>query len=214
MIPSMKARTPNLFITFVVAIPLAMPACSSLPNAPPTTPDVPEAATTPTSPWSDLLQQTPYPYTTPLPPAHSTILDGTYSKFDPRQSESTPLPEGRVWMPHPKRKGARWAKPLPYPLEGGVWILQLDKGIFHVFHETTGWRTFGSFTVSEDQIQFFNDPHCINAFGTYRWELEASQLLLEVIEDECDGRVLGGGGLRADNFTDLPWRLDSDGTDE
>lgn len=83
-----------------------------------------------------------------------------------------------------------------------------------MFHETASWHTFGSFTVARDQIQFFNDPHCINAVGTYKWKLKAGQLLLEAVEDECDGRVVGGGGLRLDNFTDLPWRLDGARADQ
>lgn len=90
----------------------------------------------------------------------------------------------------------------------------LDKGVFRVFHETTGWRTLGSFTVSEDRIKFFNDPHCIKAVGTYQWKLEADRLTLQVIEDECDGRVLGGGGLRVTNFSSQPWMLDNSRADE
>jgi hypothetical protein len=204
-----NSKASGLFITLAVVILLAATACPSACNTPPAPPEIFEATATPTPIWSGLLQRTPYPYTTPLPPARATILDGTYTKLDPRQSVGTPLPEGGVWMPHPRRKGVNWLKPLPYPLEGGVWTLQLDQGVFRVFHEATGWRTLGSFTVSGDQIEFFNDPHCIDAVGIYKWKLEAGQLALEVIEDECDGRVLGGGGLRATNFTSFPWMLDN-----
>ena len=83
-----------------------------------------------------------------------------------------------------------------------------------MFHEPTGWRTLGSFTVSGDRVEFFNDPHCYDAVGTYTWKLEASQLTLRAIEDACDGRVLGGGGLRVTNFTSHPWMLDNSPKDE
>lgn len=211
----MNTKPLGFLLVIVVAVPLALAACFSNYDVPSTTPKVPvatlvpAATTTPTSVWSGLLKQTPYPYATPLPPAQTTILDGIYTKFDLKQSGLDPLPEGGVLMPHPRREGVFWLKPVPYPLEGGTWILQLDRGIFRVFHETTGWRTLGSFTVSEDRIEFFNDPHCYDAVGIYTWVLEAGQLTLKAIEDECDGRVLGGGGLRATNFSTHPWMLDN-----
>jgi hypothetical protein len=83
-----------------------------------------------------------------------------------------------------------------------------------VYHASTGWRTFGSFTVSDDQIQFFNDPQCVNDVGTCRWTFEAHELCLEAVADKCDGRVLSGGGLRVDSFTDLPWTLTDPSTDD
>jgi hypothetical protein len=221
VILTMNKKTWGFLLAITVAATLALPACSSKHNVPSTTPEVSEATLGPTtiaeatatialsSVWSDLLQQTPYPYTTPLPPTQATILDGIYTKLDPTQSDHDPLPEGGVSMPHPVREGIFWLKPVPYPVEGGAWILQLDRGVFRVFHETTGWRTLGSFTVSADRIEFFNDPHCYHAVGIYTWELEAGQLTLRAIEDECDGRVLGGGGLRVTNFSSQPWVLDN-----
>jgi len=210
----MNARESTWLIALAVTIALMIAACSSPLDTPSVTPEGLEATPTPTFIWSGLLQRTPFPYTTPLPPAQATILDGVYTKFDPKTGSPTPLPEGGVWMPHPVLEGRRWLKPLPYPCEGGVWILQLDKGVFRVFHEATGWRTLGSFTISGDRIVFFNDPHCFDAVGIYTWQLEAGQLVLEAIEDRCDGRVLGGGGLRITNFTSLPWTLDNSHTSE
>ena len=217
---AMNTKPLRFLLAIVVTIPLALAACYSKDDVPSTTLEepvataVPAAAVTPTSAWSDLLQQTPYPYARPLPAVQTTILDGIYTKVDPNESGHDPLPEGGVWMPHPVREGVFWLKPVPYPAEGGAWVLQLDRGVFRVFHETTGWRTLGSFTVSEDRIEFFNDPHCYDAVGIYTWKLEAGQLTLEAIEDECDGRVLGGGGLRVTNFSSDPWMLDSSRMDE
>jgi hypothetical protein len=210
----MNIRTFGFLLAIVVTIPLTLAACSSQYDVQSTIPKVSRAMITPTSVWSGLLQQTPYPYTTSLPRPHPTILDGIYTKFDPKLSGQDPLPEGGVSMPHPRREGIFWVKPVPYPLEGGVWMLQLDRGVFRVFHESTGWRTLGSFTVTENRIEFFNDPHCYDAVGIYTWKLEGSQLTLEAIEDKCDGRVLGGGGLRVMNFTSQPWMLDDLREDE
>jgi hypothetical protein len=90
---------------------------------------------------------------------------------------------------------------MPYPAEGGTWMLQLDKGIFRIFSKRSlnGWNSLGSFTVLEDRITLFNDPHCIDTVGIYTWKLEAQQLTLEVVEDEC------ADGWRAITFTNYPW---------
>jgi hypothetical protein len=80
-----------------------------------------------------------------------------------------------------------------------VWLLHLDKGVFRVFHERTGWRTLGSFTVSGNRVEFFNDPHCIEDTGTYIWKLEEVSLTLEVIQDAC------GEGLRTGNLIAHTW---------
>jgi len=137
---------------------------------------------TPTDIWSALLQRTPFPYATPLPPPTRTVLDGTYAKLDPK--EGTPVPCRRC---------------PDYAPEGGIWKLHLDNGVFRIYHQVTGWRSIASFTVSQDRLYLFNDPVCTDAVGAYKWELERGTLTLEVIEDECAIR------LRAMNLTGLPW---------
>ena len=132
--------------------------------------------------WTESLYLTPYPYSTPLPPAEATPLDGLYVKFDPREGARAPC-----------------RRCPPYPPEGGFWLLHLDRGMFRVYHEGTGWRTTGSFTVSGDQIAFFNDPHCIDEVGFYLWDLADSQLSLDLVSDEC------GQELRYGNLTSSPW---------
>jgi hypothetical protein len=210
----MNTRATNLVIMVVVGVVFVIAACSPARNTPTAALQAPDATPSPTPIWSGLLQKTPYPYTTPLPRAQVTILDGIYTKVEPGQVNATPLPEGGIWMPHPVIEGRHWIKPVPYPLEGGAWRLQLEMGIFRIFHKASGWRTLGSFTVSEDRITFFNDPHCYDAVGSYTWKLSGDQLMLEVIADECDGRVLGGGGLRVTNLSSQPWVLDNSNDDE
>ncbi len=154
-------------------------ACSSAPQ------DAPETAgmtPTPADVRAGTLQRTPYPYTTPLPPAVPTVLDGIYVKFDPRPGERAPC-----------------RRCPPYPPEGGIWRLSLDEGVFRVYHDGTGWATLGSFTVQGDRIEFFNDPHCIWDVGIYTWKLEGGSLSLEAVTDGC------GFDLRRRNLTTYPW---------
>jgi hypothetical protein len=174
-------KASGTFAAVAVFILVAV-ACSSSHDAPQSTPAASEITPMPTTIWSAMLQRTPYPYTTPLPPADPTSLDGTYVKFDPRPGERAPC-----------------RRCPPYPPEGGIWRLALDKGIFRVYHDGTGWATVGSFVVSGDRISFFNDPHCYEDVGIYAWELEDGELALEVVEDDC------AFGLREENFVAYPW---------
>ncbi len=170
----------GLSVVVVIAVLTVVVACSSAPDALPITPET-QATWTPSDIWSGLLQRTPYPYTAPLPPANVSGVDGTYVKFDPRPGKRAPC-----------------RRCPPYPPEGGVWRLSLGKGIFRVYHEGTGWSTLGSFTVSGDRIEFFNDPHCLEDVGIYTWELRDGELVLSVVEDDC------GVDLRLRNLA-YPW---------
>jgi len=157
-------------------------ACTSPERPTPPSTAVIQTTPSPTDAWSALFERTPYPYTTPLPPADPTLLDGTYVELDPIQGTRVPC-----------------RRCPPYPPEGGVWKLSLDKGIFRLYHEFTGWHTLGSFEILADRIVLFNDPHCYEAVGVYAWRLDEGQLIFEVIEDGC------GPDLRAARFTRLAW---------
>ena len=176
------------------ATPAPPPTSTAMPPTSPSltsTLHLSEITSKPTGRWSELLQCTPYPYSTPLPPAAATALDGTYTKVDPYSGQHVPC----------KRCPA-------YPPGAGVWRLNLDKGIFRVHHEFTDWVTLGSFTVSGDQIEFFNDPHCFQDTGTYTWKLEDGNLILDVIDDNC------GVYLRKKNLAALPWKSCQPPTEE
>jgi hypothetical protein len=71
--------------------------------------------------------------------------------------------------------------------------------MYHIFHESTGWYSLGSFTLSGDQLSLFNDPTCINAAGLYRWELAGGELKLTVIADTCQV------DRRGRSFANLAW---------
>jgi hypothetical protein len=142
----------------------------------------PTMTVTPTDIWIALFQHTPVPWTTPLPPENATILDATYVKINPRIA--TPFP----------------CKRCPdYALEGGLWKFSLDKGIFRIYYTMNGWRSLGSYAVSESNLYLFNDPYCNRDTGHYTWKLEDGVFLLTEVDDPCLQ------GLRAANLTDQPW---------
>jgi hypothetical protein len=60
----------------------------------------------------------------------------------------------------------------------------------------------GSFTLEDDRILFFNDPHCIDTTGSYIWRQEDDLLLLDTISDSC------GADMRARAFSSAPWTRD------
>jgi len=132
--------------------------------------------------WTGLFDRTPYPFTTPLPPARKSPIDGTYIKIDPRTA--TPFPCRRC---------------PDYAMEGGLWKISFEDGIFRIIYSVNGWRSLGSFSVSGEQLMLFNDPNCIYDVGVYNWKLESGQLFLTEIDDVCSIH------LRAENLINQPW---------
>jgi hypothetical protein len=142
----------------------------------------PSPSSTPEDRWTSLLQLRPYPYTAPLPPSSSSRLDGTYVKVDLSQAEHVHCLRCPDYLP-----------------EAGLWKLNLDRGVFRIYYEVTGWRSLGSFTTAGDEMQVFNDPNCPDLTGAYHWRLADGKLIFSVIEDECSIQ------LRAANLTKQPW---------
>jgi hypothetical protein len=169
-------------VVFAMVALLAVASCAAMSGHEQNARETPEMVDNSQDAWPVLLQRMPYPYRMPLPTRSVTILDGEYVKVDPRPGE---------------RAGCRRCP--PYPPEGGVWKFALDRGAFYVMHQRTEWKTLGSYSVSGDQLTISNDPHCPQDVGLYTWRLEASQLILKLVEDEC------GFGLRAMSFTAQPW---------
>jgi hypothetical protein len=184
MKPALPQKHGLKFIIMAALISLATVACSpsTRPNSLSETQIRQQETPTPTDVWLALLKKGPHPYTTPLPPETPTVLDGLYAKVEPK--EGTPVPCRRC---------------PDYLPEGGLWKLNLDKGVFRILHEPTDWRSLGSFTVLEDRLVLFNDPTCFNIVGVYKWKLEAGELNLEVVEDTCHV------DRRARSFTNYTW---------
>jgi len=134
---------------------------------------------------STTIDVAPFAYSQPLPPPEPSVLDGLYTRTLP--FEGTPTPCKRC---------------AGYRLEGGVWSLYLDKGVFKVFQQDTDFEAVGSFVVSGDRITFFNDPYCeedLTMVGTYTWRKDGDMLTLQVVNDACSI------GLRGKNLTVTAW---------
>jgi hypothetical protein len=155
------------------------------------TEEPPEARRAPSVRTTNGLSQ-PYPYTTPTPPATPTMADGEYARSVTEEDAGGLGPCRRC---------------PPYRLEIGASTLSLQAGVFRITNEVAeqgaiDWRSVGHYTVSGNQIVFFNDPNCPQTRGTYRWSVGDSRLALEVIEDEC-----AFGGLRWRYLTAVPWSV-------
>jgi hypothetical protein len=180
-------RNQNLILLIAVLCALAT-ACISrnnqdaTPKHPTPTSSAPGPTGTPTDIWNALFERTPVAWTTPLPPLEPTVLDATYVKINPRLA--TPFPCRRC---------------PDYALEGGLWKFSLSRGIFRIYYIMNGWRSLGSYNVSEDRLYLFNDPYCNWDTGVYTWKLEDGALILTEIDDPCSQ------GLRAANLVDQPW---------
>ncbi len=134
---------------------------------------------------STTIDVPPFAYSQPLPPPEPSVLDGLYTRTIP--FEGTPTPCKRC---------------AGYRLEGGVWSLYLDKGVFKVFQQDTDFEAIGSFVVSGDRVTFFNDPYCeedLTMVGTYTWHTDGDVLTLQVVNDACSI------GLRSKNLTATAW---------
>jgi hypothetical protein len=143
----------------------------STPSAPAIQTETPTAGRSGTAdgdPWLELMRKGPFPYSTPLPPALATVLDGTFVKREPQVGTPVPCRRCPDYLP-----------------EGGLWKLNLDKGVFRIFHPDSGWRSLGSFTVSGNRFAVFNDPACIDQIGLYEWMLEEGELAFKLIRDAC-----------------------------
>ena len=139
-------------------------------------------AASPQSIWAGLLERRPYPYLVPIPEPKASAIDGTYTKFVISTAERVHCLRCPDYAP-----------------EGGGWKLNLDKGVFRIFHPESGWKSIGTFIVSEDRLLLANDPTCIDGLGLYRWRLENGRLSFEVIDDPCAIK------LRGLNLTQQPW---------
>jgi hypothetical protein len=170
----------KLFLTSLLFVSVLLGACAS-PTPPPTATTAAPAATEAEG-WAGFQTHLPFPFGAPLPPAEASPLDGTYVKFDP--DPNTPVPCMRC---------------PDYIRNGGVWLLRFHEGVFRIYHPITQWKSLGSFTVSGDTLQLFNDPNCAELTGQYTWALEDGVLTLTEVDDACAIR------LRAKNLTFQPW---------
>ena len=144
--------------------------------------------------WKECPKE-PYPYSTPLPPAEPTPIDGTYSREIDNELAGAP---------------GKCKRCPPYRLEPGGETLTFDRGRYFVEHEPPGFRSSGHFWVEDDnRIRLFNDPSCSTFEGVYEWEVADGVLRLHAVEDECPFTQLRQRFLMAKD-----WQLVQGGTDD
>jgi len=119
--------------------------------------------------WKECPDE-PYPFSTPLPPAEPTAIDGTYTRV---------IGEDIAGAPGKCRRCP------PYRLEPGAETLTFDRGRFFVEHEPPGFRSSGHFRIDGGQLELFNDANCIEFEGIYEWDVSSEVLTLDAVEDEC-----------------------------
>jgi hypothetical protein len=164
------------------------PAASALPpaaaEAQPAPATAAAAVPTPRLPdqWADLLRQTPVPQATSLPEPLETPLDGTYTSNTAGSAAAQPCQNCE-----------------DYINDRGIWRFNLDKGVFRIFHESTGWSSLGSYTVEGERLSLFNDAVCGKVVGRYQWEVANGALKLVALEDTC------AEGRRADHLGGAVW---------
>jgi len=140
-------------------------------------------SSSPTTVWDALLTRQPMSINgTPIPPGETSIVDGTYGRLD-----DTP-PQ---WW--------RCLRCAEYRPAGGLWRLQLEKGVMRIYYEVNGWVSLASFRVEGDRL-FLSDDLVCREQGEYRWHMSKSTLSLETIDDLCAFE------LRGRNLSHAAWQ--------
>ncbi len=140
--------------TLVVIVILATTvACT--PSVQSTT-ETPNVLPTPTGVWARMLYQTPYPYTTPLPPSTHTILDSTYVQSNPNGGVTKLSLDGGVFRIYDDATG--WSSI-------GSFVLSGERITF--FNDPHCYRDSGIYTWEVQD------------------GLQSSKLVLEAIRDDC-----------------------------
>jgi hypothetical protein len=75
--------------------------------------------------------------------------------------------------------------------KGGPFTMTFEEGgEFRVVH-SSGAEVTGTYKISVDRIEFTDQAGeflCQGPAGKYTWKLDRDNLILSVVEDECDGR--------------------------
>ncbi|HZA39173.1 MAG TPA: hypothetical protein VFA00_00955 [Actinomycetota bacterium] len=160
------------FLVVLAALVMIAAACSDDGSDPAAESGAPSSDSSPPCyelGWKDCPEE-PYPFSTPLPPAEPTAIDGTYSRTVDEELAAAP---------------GKCTRCPPYRLVPGDETLTFDRGRFFVQHGPPGFKMSGHFWVEGGQIRLFNDPSCLTMEGVYEWEVAGGVLSLEAVEDEC-----------------------------
>jgi hypothetical protein len=127
---------------------------------------------TPRQPFDRSIE--PYDFD-PAPPLEETAIDGYYVRIVDLAEVGGP----RLGLPiHCRRCPV-------YRVDPGVETLLLHKGRFWIEHQMSGFRAYGHYEVVDDRVTVFNDPHCTQVRGEYRWGRSGHELSFDVVDDPC-----------------------------
>lgn len=132
-------------------------------------------------------EDTPYPYTRPIPPRTRTPIDGTYMRILTIEDVGGLLPFRCLRCP-------------PFFLNAGVSTIAFHRGNYWLNHQLSGFKSLGMYTVERDRVTFFNDPWCPQDRGTYRWDVRRGALTFEPVSGTCVYEQ-----ARAKDLTKAPW---------
>jgi hypothetical protein len=132
-------------------------------------------------------EDTPYPYTRPLPPRTRTPLDGTYMRILTIEDVDGLLPFRCLRCP-------------PFFLNAGVSTIAFHRGYYWLNHQLSGFKSLGMYTVERGRVTLFNDPWCPQDRSTYRWDVRRGALTFEPLSGTCVYEE-----ARAKDLTKAPW---------
>lgn len=159
-----KSALSLLFLFSIFLVACAAQAIDGSIQSSPTSGPAPTA----TALWDELITRSPLDVDgNPLPAGEASPLDGIYGRL----ADIPPQ-----WW--------RCLRCAEYRPAGGLWRMQLDKGVMRVLYELNDWRSVASFRIEGDKLFLFNDLVCSEE-GEYRWTLDDGSLKLEVINDPC-----------------------------
>ena len=124
--------------------------------------------------WDELLARNPLDVNgNPLPLQDPSPIDGTYGRL----ADIPPQ-----WW--------RCLRCAEYRPAGGLWRMQLDRGVVRILYELNNWHTVASFRIEGDHLFLFNDLVC-DEQGEYQWTMTDGSLHLSVINDPCNFELRG-----------------------
>ncbi len=131
--------------------------------------------------WNELLKRNAFIYTVPRV-NKPTYIDGIYIKTALKKGDIVPCRRCPDWLANP-----------------GVWRLYFNKGVYRIINTETGWKSIGTYVVSQDRLFLANDPACIYDFGVYSFKLKDRVLTFDIIDDPCAIE------LRGLNLSETDW---------
>lgn len=148
--------------------------------------DTPTAATAEATrdTWRELVDRQPLdPDGNPMELTEPSPIDGTYGRL----SDIPPQ-----WW--------RCLRCADYRPAGGLWRLQLDRGVMRIYYALNDWRSIAAYRIEGSRLFLYDDLYC-DEEGEYTWSIDSGTLTLNVVNDPCAFE------LRGKNLSEGSWEL-------